>query len=60
MESLTQKSKIDNERFHRLEEQNGQLEKDKQIMIIEAEAVHKDFQVRLGLLDAQINTVSID
>jgi Na+-transporting NADH:ubiquinone oxidoreductase subunit NqrC len=42
-----------------LQEQFAELDKQKNIMIIEVEALHTDFNARLGLLDSEINTVSL-
>ena len=36
----------------------AELEKEKQFMMIELEAMRKDFNTRMTLLDSEINTVS--
>lgn len=42
-----------------LQEQCAELDKEKNIMIIEVEALHTDFNSRLALLDSEINTVRV-
>jgi hypothetical protein len=41
-----------------LQEQCAELEKEKKFVIIELDAIRKDFSTRLNLLDSEINTVS--
>ena len=41
-----------------LEEQCAELEKEKKFMMIEMDAIRKEFNTRLNLLDSEINTVN--
>jgi hypothetical protein len=52
------KLKTESLNLNLLQEQCAELEKEKNIMIIEVEALHTDFNGRLALLDSEINTVS--
>jgi len=53
------KLKTESLNLNLLQEQAAELEKEKNIMIIEVEALHTDFNGRLALLDSEINTVSL-
>ncbi|CAF4083747.1 unnamed protein product [Rotaria sp. Silwood2] len=50
------KLKTESLNLNLLQEQCAELEKEKNIMIIEVEALHTDFNGRLALLDSEINT----
>ena len=52
------KLKTESLNLNLLQEQCAELDKEKNIMIIEVEALHTDFNARLALLDSEINTVS--
>ena len=53
------KLKTESLNLNLLQEQCAELDKEKNIMIIEVEALHTDFNSRLALLDSEINTVRI-
>ncbi len=59
MEITNVKLKTESLNLNLLQEQAAELEKEKNIMIIEVEALHTDFNGRLALLDSEINTVSL-
>ncbi|CAF3799316.1 unnamed protein product [Rotaria magnacalcarata] len=50
------KLKTESLNLNLLQEQCAELDKEKNIMIIEVEALHTDFNGRLALLDSEINT----
>lgn len=50
------KLKTESLNLNLLQEQCAELEKEKNIMLIEVEALHTDFNGRLALLDSEINT----
>ena len=52
------KLKTESLNLNLLQEQCAELDKEKNIMMIEVEALHTDFNARLALLDSEINTVS--
>jgi len=58
LEITNVKLKTESLNLNLLQEQCAELEKEKNIMIIEVEALHTDFNGRLALLDSEINTVS--
>ncbi|CAF1115190.1 unnamed protein product [Rotaria sordida] len=51
------KLKTESLNLNLLQEQCAELEKEKNFMIIELDAIRKDFNSRLSLLDSEINTV---
>lgn len=53
------KLKTESLNLNLLQEQCAELDKEKNIMIIEVEALHTDFNSRLALLDSEINTVCL-
>lgn len=57
LELTNVKLKTESLNLNLLQEQCAELEKEKNIMIIEVEALHTDFNARLALLDSEINTV---
>jgi hypothetical protein len=59
LEITNVKLKTESLNLNLLQEQAAELEKEKNIMIIEVEALHTDFNGRLALLDSEINTVSL-
>ena len=59
LEIANVKLKTESLNLNLLQEQCAELEKEKNIMIIEVEALHTDFNGRLALLDSEINTVRI-
>jgi len=59
LEITNVKLKTESLNLNLLQEQCAELEKEKNIMIIEVEALHTDFNGRLALLDSEINTVCI-
>ena len=58
LEITNVKLKTESLNLNLLQKQCAELEKEKNIMIIEVEALHTDFNGRLALLDSEINTVS--
>ena len=58
LELTNVKLKTESLNLNLLQEQCAELEKEKNIMLIEVEALHTDFNGRLGLLDSEITTVS--
>jgi len=56
LEITNVKLKTESLNLNLLQEQCAELEKEKNIMIIEVEALHTDFNGRLALLDSEINT----
>jgi hypothetical protein len=52
------KLKAESLNLNLLQEQCAELEKEKKFVIIELDAIRKDFSTRLNLLDSEINTVS--
>lgn len=59
LEIANVKLKTESLNLNLLQEQCAELDKEKNIMIIEVEALHTDFNSRLALLDSEINTVRI-
>ncbi|CAF5086550.1 unnamed protein product, partial [Rotaria sp. Silwood1] len=56
LEIANVKLKTESLNLNLLQEQCAELDKEKNIMIIEVEALHTDFNGRLALLDSEINT----
>ncbi|CAF1596153.1 unnamed protein product, partial [Adineta ricciae] len=56
LEITNVKLKTESLNLNLLQEQCAELEKEKNIMLIEVEALHTDFNGRLALLDSEINT----
>jgi chromosome segregation ATPase len=56
LEITNVKLKTESLNLNLLQEQCAELDKEKNIMIIEVEALHTDFNGRLALLDSEINT----
>ena len=59
LEIANVKLKTESLNLNLLQEQCAELDKEKNIMIIEVEALHTDFNSRLALLDSEINTVRV-
>jgi len=58
LEMANVKLKAESLNSNLLQEQCAELEKEKKFVIIELDAIRKDFSTRLNLLDSEINTVS--